>query len=118
VAAQIVAGFRESAGTDVQDPRFIELVGTLSLASPRFGELWARHDVARREGATMSLDHPHVGELTLYREKLAITGTAGQVLVIYHPEPGTSNAGKLALLGSYALTASEDRRRAANADQH
>ena len=118
VAAQIVAGFRESAGTDVQDPRFIELVGTLSLASPRFGELWARHDVAHRQGATMSLDHPHVGELTLYREKLAITGTAGQVLVIYHPEPGTSNADKLALLGSYALTASEDRRRAANADQH
>jgi hypothetical protein len=53
----------------------------------------------------MRLDHPHVGELTLYREKLAITGTVGQMLVIYHPEPSTSNADKLALLASYALPA-------------
>lgn len=51
------------------------------------------------------LNHPHVGELTLYREKLAISGTAGQMLVIYHPEPGTSNADKLALLVSYTLPA-------------
>lgn len=104
-SAQIVAGFRQSVGTDVEDPRFIELVGALSLASPRFRELWARHDVARREGAMMRLDHPHVGELTLYREKLAISGTVGQMLVIYHPEPGTGNADKLALLASYALPA-------------
>lgn len=102
-SAQIVAGFRESVGTDVEDPRFIELVGALSLASVRFRELWARHDVARREGAMMRLDHPHAGELTLYREKLAVTGTVGQMLVIYHPEPGTSSADKFALLASYAL---------------
>ena len=55
----------------------------------------------------MRLDHPDVGELALYREKLAITGTDGQVLVIYHPEPGTENAGKLAILGSYALPSSD-----------
>ena len=89
---QMVAGFRESVGTDVEDPRFVELVGRLSLNSARFRELWARHDVAKWEGTAMTLDHPHVGELTLYREKLAITGTTGQVLVMYHPEPGTSNA--------------------------
>jgi hypothetical protein len=39
---------------------------------------------------------------TLYREKLAITGTAGQVLVLYHPA-GPGSAGKLTLLASYAL---------------
>ena len=48
------------------------------------------------------LQHPQVGELTLSREKLSIGGTAGQLLVIYHAEPGSSAAEKLALLGSLA----------------
>src|SRR5579875_258850 len=33
--ASLVAGFRESAGTEYRRPRFIELAGGLSLASPR-----------------------------------------------------------------------------------
>jgi transcriptional regulator with XRE-family HTH domain len=103
--AGLVAGFRASVGTDTDDPRFIELVGELSLASDTFRKLWARHDVVRYEGSTTTLNHPQVGEITLYREKLAITGTAGQILVLYHPEPGTSSADKLALLSSYALPA-------------
>lgn len=36
------------------------------------------------------------------REKLIIGGTDGQVLVIYHTEPGSSSAEKLSLLGSLA----------------
>jgi MmyB-like transcription regulator ligand binding domain len=52
----------------------------------------------------MHVDHPQVGELRLNREKLDISGTAGQMLVIYHPDPGTENADKLALLASAMLT--------------
>lgn len=66
----------------------------------------------------MRVDHPHVGELTLYREKLAITGTAGQMLVIYHPEPGTSNADKFALLASYALPARHPDGQRSAVDHH
>nr|GID90498.1 hypothetical protein Ade03nite_94220 [Actinoplanes derwentensis] len=36
-AAALVAGFRDSVGTDTGDPRCIELVGELSLASPFSG---------------------------------------------------------------------------------
>jgi transcriptional regulator with XRE-family HTH domain len=100
--ANVVAGFRKSVGTDVDDPRFIELVGELSLASERFRQLWARHDVRSRAGAAVTLDHPQVGELTLNREKLMIGGTDGQLLAIYHAEPGTANADKLGLLVSLA----------------
>jgi transcriptional regulator with XRE-family HTH domain len=104
VTANVVAGFRQSVGTDTDDPRFIELVGELSLASPRFRQLWARHDVRARRGASMHVDHPQVGELWLNREKLNISGTEGQMLVIYHPDAGSDNADKLALLASAMLT--------------
>jgi transcriptional regulator with XRE-family HTH domain len=102
-AAGLVAGFRQSVGTDTDDPRFIELVGELSIASPRFGQLWARHDVAHRGSARMVFDHPQVGSLALDREKLAVSGIEGMMLVVYHPEPGTDAAEKLALLASAIL---------------
>ncbi|SEF20264.1 Helix-turn-helix domain-containing protein [Amycolatopsis pretoriensis] len=99
----LVAGFRQSVGTETQDPRFIELVGELSLNSPRFRELWARHDVANRRGATVRFDHPQVGELVLNREKLLVSEAPGLVLAVYHPDPGTDAADKLALLASATL---------------
>jgi MmyB-like transcription regulator ligand binding domain len=100
--AGLVAGFRQSVGSDVDDPGFVQLVGELSLASERFRRLWARHDVQAFEGAPVRLDHPQVGELTLSREKLPISETEGQLLVIYHAQTGTSSAEKLALLASLA----------------
>ncbi|MEW2355511.1 helix-turn-helix transcriptional regulator [Spirillospora sp. NPDC029432] len=112
--AALVAGFRESVGTDTDDPRFIELVGELSLASDRFRRLWARHDVRRRAGAAVTLAHPQVGEITLNREKLAVSGTTGLLLVVYHAEPGTDDADKLALLASYQAEARVPDRTAAH----
>jgi transcriptional regulator with XRE-family HTH domain len=100
----LVAGFRQSVGTDTDDPRFIELVGELSLASPRFSRLWARHDVRVCEGAPLRIDHPQVGDLLLNRERLGVGGAPGQMLVVHHPDPGTDSADKLALLGSATRT--------------
>lgn len=102
---RLVAGFRESVGTDTGDPRCIELVGELSLASDRFRQLWARHDVQTREGAAVTLDHPLVGELTLNREKLTIGGAAGQLLVVYHPDAASDASEKLQLLASLSAPA-------------
>nr|WP_062333419.1 helix-turn-helix transcriptional regulator [Herbidospora sakaeratensis] len=102
-SAVLLAGFRQSVGSDIDDPRFIELVGELSLASEHFRRLWGRHDVAGRLGATLTFHHPQVGELRLDREKLAVSGTDGLMLVIYHPEPGSEHAEKLALLASASV---------------
>jgi transcriptional regulator with XRE-family HTH domain len=99
----LVAGFRQAVGTDIDDPRFIELVGELSLASPRFRQLWARHDVRPLQGGLMRFDHPQVGRLVLNSEKLAITGTTGMMLVMLHADPGSGDAEKLALLTSATL---------------
>jgi transcriptional regulator with XRE-family HTH domain len=102
--ARFVAGFRESVGSDTDDRRFVQLVGELSLSSERFRKLWARHDIRTRAGGATRLNHPQLGELTLRGEKLAIGGSEGQVLVVFHAEPGSSSAEKLALLGSLAST--------------
>lgn len=99
-AAGLVAGFRQSVGTDTDDPQFIELVGELSLASPLFRRLWARHEIRVRQGAAMHFHHPQLGELRVDREKLAITGSEGMMLVIYHAAAGSSDADKLALLAA------------------
>ncbi|WP_433061350.1 helix-turn-helix transcriptional regulator [Dactylosporangium sp. CS-033363] len=103
-AAMLVAHLREAAGADASDPRLIELVGELSVASPLFRRLWARHDVRPRTAATVPFRHPLVGDLPLNREKLLVTGTDGIVLVVYHPDPATDAADKLALLGPLAAT--------------
>jgi transcriptional regulator with XRE-family HTH domain len=108
--AGLVAGFRESVGTDTDDPRFVQLVGELSLSSDRFRQLWARHDVQAREGAPVRIHHPQVGDLTISREKLSIGGAEGQLLVVYHAEPGTSSAEKLGLLASLASPAATPAR--------
>jgi hypothetical protein len=38
--------------------------------------------------------------MTVRREKLAIGGAEDQILCVYHAEPGTGSADKLALLAS------------------
>lgn len=106
--ARLVAGFRDSVGIDTDDARFVALVGELSLTSERFRQLWARHDVQAREGRPMIMDHPTVGPLTLNREKLAIDGgSGGLILAVYHPDAGTASADKLNILASYNATPSD-----------
>jgi transcriptional regulator with XRE-family HTH domain len=106
----MVAAFRASIGTDVDDPRTVQLVGELSLASEEFRTIWARHDVRELAGSPVRLQHPVVGELELRLEKLPLAGTTGQLLVIYHALPGTRAAEGLALLGSLAATDEAARR--------
>lgn len=95
----LVAGVRAS-GVAVDDPRLVELVGELSLASEEFRRLWARHDVRPRAGFRVAFAHPVVGLMELDCEKLAVGGTEGQTLAVYHAPPGTPTAERLALLGS------------------
>jgi transcriptional regulator with XRE-family HTH domain len=102
--AGMVASFRASLGTDVNDPRTTQLVGELSLASVPFRQLWARHDVKALGGGPVRMRHPQVGMLELRREKLPLGDSGGQLLVIYHAERGSDSARSLALLGSLAAT--------------
>jgi transcriptional regulator with XRE-family HTH domain len=98
----MIASFRASIGPDADDPRIAQLVGELSLASEPFRKLWARHDVRALSGGAVTMNHPEVGPLALWREKLPMGDSGGQVLVIYHAEPGSDSAGALEGLVSAA----------------
>jgi transcriptional regulator with XRE-family HTH domain len=98
----MVAAFRASLGTEIDDPRTAQLVGEMSLGSERFRRLWARHDVRALGGGPVRMHHPQVGMLELRREKLTIGDSDGQILVMYHAEPGSETARALEVLDSLA----------------
>jgi hypothetical protein len=94
-------------GSDTDDPRFVQLVGELSLSSERFRYLWARQDVQSTDGP-VRVRHPQVGDLVLTRNRLSVTSVHGQFLLVYHAGPGTSSAEKLTLLASLASTSTPE----------
>jgi transcriptional regulator with XRE-family HTH domain len=100
IAQETVAGLRAAAGPDLDDPRLTDLVGELSLKSEEFRRLWARHDVRAKTRGTKRFVHAMVGQLTLGFETFAVNGSPGQVLAVYHAEPGSPSERALALLGS------------------
>jgi transcriptional regulator with XRE-family HTH domain len=106
--ASAVACLRSLSASDGDDPRLVALVGELSITSEHFSRLWARHDVQRGASARRHLDHPLAGPIELDLEKLAIAGTQGQTLLIYHVQPESPSAvalGRLAATGSPSTTA-------------
>ncbi|MFD2415235.1 helix-turn-helix domain-containing protein [Amycolatopsis pigmentata] len=100
-AEGFIAAFRKSIGDDVDNPRFVELVGELALSSQRFRSLWARHDVRGLDGGTTTVNHPVVGELCLHRDKLPVEDL---LLVLYYADQGSESDEKLRLLASMAET--------------
>jgi transcriptional regulator with XRE-family HTH domain len=96
-----IAAFRKAIGDDIDNPRFVELVGELALSSERFRTLWARHDVRSLEGGTTTVNHPVVGELRLHRDKLPVDDL---LLVLYYADQGSESDEKLRLLASMAQT--------------
>ena len=106
-AANTVAGFRLAHGAWGDTPRVREVVGQLLRDSPRFTELWARHDARGKTLEVKRFVHPEVGPLTLRMQSFDVRSAPGQQLIIYHAEPGSSTAQGLSLLGTLAATAAK-----------
>ncbi|MFD1536827.1 helix-turn-helix transcriptional regulator [Nonomuraea guangzhouensis] len=100
VSQDCVASLRATAGADLDDPRLTDLVGELSLKSPDFSRLWARHEVRGKTAEFKRLRHPVVGELDLSYEALTVNSAPGQQLVVYQAHPGSASEQALSLLGS------------------
>ncbi|MGC4768925.1 helix-turn-helix transcriptional regulator [Micromonospora sp. DT44] len=99
--ANFIATLRTTIGDDIDNPRFVELVGELALSSQRFRTLWARHDVRNLDGGTTTVHHPVVGDLRLHRDKLPIEDV---ILVVYYPDKDSDSDEKLRLLAALAHT--------------
>lgn len=61
------------------------------------------------EVRSSSRPRPQMGEVTLNRERSTIHGADDSVLVIHHPDAGSSDARKLSLLAAAALPAADRR---------
>ncbi|MER6049260.1 helix-turn-helix transcriptional regulator [Streptomyces sp. NPDC001793] len=82
------------------DQRLQQLVGELSVHSPDFARMWARHEVRAKSASTKRFHHPLVGDLTLDFETFSVNSAPGQHLVVYRAEPGSDAEQSLALLAN------------------
>jgi transcriptional regulator with XRE-family HTH domain len=65
-ARSTLARFRAEHARRYGDPTFIRLIGSLLRESPRFRELWRRHEVLDAQVGTKLIEHPQLGRLTLH----------------------------------------------------
>ena len=119
VAADTASQLRWETGLHPGDPVLARLIGELSIASPVFAELWARHDVQAKTHGTKRIHHPFVGALTLDYETLAMPSDPDQLLVTYTPRDSATRAALemlASLAGSDADVESDVAARAESAD--
>ncbi|GGR89727.1 transcriptional regulator [Micromonospora fulviviridis] len=95
--AALVGDLRAAAARYPADPRLGRLLADLRAHSPRFAELWDAGTVGRHAAARKTVDHPHVGPLTLDCDVLTVAGSDLRIMV-YTAEPGSPDAERLALL--------------------
>ena len=80
------------------DPALTSLVDELIKQSPRFRQLWDRHDVNQDAAGVMLANHPQVGPLDLNYQQMVLP-TTGHVLVAFWAEPGSASEAGLRHLG-------------------
>lgn len=96
--ARAVASLRLVAGRYKNDRELAELIGELTMNSPEFASLWAKHPVANCVSGTKEFRHPEVGELTLDFEALVLPDDSGQRILMYSAKPGSASEAALQLL--------------------
>ncbi|MCK8680944.1 helix-turn-helix domain-containing protein [Streptomyces lichenis] len=102
-ATEVVSFLRMYAGCSADDPQLSVLVGDLSVRSPEFRAMWAKHTVAEKGHGVKRLAHPVVGELTLAYETLKVPDDHDQSLVTYTAEPDSPSADALRLLAHWGV---------------
>ncbi|WP_246170226.1 helix-turn-helix domain-containing protein [Pseudonocardia hierapolitana] len=103
-AVNTVAGFRLATGSAPDDSRTLAILDELRATSPEFRQIWARNQARGKSAEVKTFLHPEVGRITLRMQTFDVREAPGQQLVVYHAEPGSTDAQALALLGSIAAT--------------
>ncbi|MFE2910130.1 helix-turn-helix domain-containing protein [Kitasatospora indigofera] len=100
-----VAYLRLSAGRHPDDRELAALVGELSMNSPEFAALWARHPVNDCLFGSKALHHPVVGRLDLAFEAMPLPEGGGHRMLLYSAAPGSADEAALRLLAGAAAGA-------------
>jgi len=103
-ARRAVAALRIVAGQHPTDPALATLIGELSVRSPHFATLWARHPVGSCTEGTKRYHHPTVGDLELTFTVTTTADDTGHRLLLLTPAPDTPSAHALQLLGERTQT--------------
>ncbi|MFI1105810.1 hypothetical protein [Streptomyces melanogenes] len=97
-ARAVVGNLRIAVGRYPDDALLAELIGELTMESPRFVALWKDHRVTPCDAASYELHHPVVGTLTVTQQTLSIARSPGQALIVCTTPAGSSSEEALALL--------------------
>jgi transcriptional regulator with XRE-family HTH domain len=84
-ARAVLSQFRVAAGQHPGDPRFAELIGALTEASQQFRDWWAEYEVRYFRPATITVQHPGAGLISLHMFQLRLVDQPGLVAVIQVP---------------------------------
>lgn len=108
-ALDYIGMMRAAVATDPTHPRATAIVGELSIRSPEFRRLWARHDVRESVRGTKTFRIPQVGDIVLDWDTYPLPGNPGPVMLVFTAEPGGTDADRLRLLASLHATRSPGR---------
>lgn len=100
MALDYLGMLRAAVAADPGHPRAVEVVGELSIRSPEFRRLWARHDVRESVHGGKVIHHPRLGDLAMEWDAYPLPGSPGPVMIVFTPQPGAAD--DLSLLGTLA----------------
>ncbi|MCO5975046.1 helix-turn-helix transcriptional regulator [Actinoallomurus soli] len=98
MAKDYIGMLRAAIARDPEHPRAVEVVGSLSVRSPQFRRLWARHDVRDRINGRKTIRHPRIGDIDIEWDAYSVPRTYNASMILITPQPG--NEDRLSLLGS------------------
>jgi transcriptional regulator with XRE-family HTH domain len=96
-AVRAVSSLRVLAGRNPDDAELTALVGELTVKSPEFAKLWAKHPVANCVSGTKLFHHPEVGEMELAFEVLTPPDSSGHRVLMFTADTAPA-AGALQML--------------------
>ncbi|MBO0815057.1 MAG: helix-turn-helix domain-containing protein [Actinobacteria bacterium] len=89
-ARAVLSQLRTAAARQPGDPRFAELVAALTAASGEFRDWWAEYPVGYFRPATIRINHPGAGIITLQMFQLRLVDQPDLIAVIQVPANKTS----------------------------
>jgi transcriptional regulator with XRE-family HTH domain len=90
-----LAQFRAGYDRFIEDPWWAQQIAELSHSSPKFRELWARHEMLNVPEGRKSIHHPHVGDLAFEFLLFQTVASSDLRLLIHTPRPNSGTADKI-----------------------